>query len=382
MSRIPLIIILGATGSGKSKLAIEIAKKYGGEIVNADAMQLYKELNIITNKVSSEEQNQAPHHLLDISDPLKHVNVVDYRNMAIPILDDLLERRVLPLVVGGTNYYIESILWKVLVEDRNLKRPLSIDDIEVGAEKKWKSAEEFAERTGPELHSQLEKVDPDRAKTLHPNDRRKIIRQVYKYYANMSLQVFAEHGRTHSSMLKEQKETSGGNELGGPLRYPHSCILWLQCDQEVLDHRLVSRVDTMLEQGLVQELINFHQLYNKDRLSTGTPHDYTTGIFQSIGFKEFHDFLMLDEEERESPEGKRLFQRGLEEMKLATRRYARKQLKWIRNRFLRRPNRPVPNVYGLDGTDPSQWDEKWAWNEVKLSFLATIEELPRYSPNL
>nr|CAD7601881.1 unnamed protein product [Timema genevievae] len=127
---------------------------------------------------------------------------------------------------------------------------------------------------------------------------------------------------------------------------------------QVLDHRLVSRVDTMLEQGLVQELINFHQLYNKDRLSTGTPHDYTTGIFQSIGFKEFHDFLMLDEEERESPEGKRLFQRGLEEMKLATRRYARKQLKWIRNRFLRRPNRPVPNVYGLDGTDPSQWDEK------------------------
>nr|CAD7198691.1 unnamed protein product [Timema douglasi] len=169
---------------------------------------------------------------------------------------------------------------------------------------------------------------------------------------------YGEHGRTHSSMLKEQKETAGGNELGGPLRYPHSCILWLQCDQEVLDHRLVSRVDTMLEQGLVQELINFHQLYNKDRLSTGAPHDYTTGIFQSIGFKEFHDFLMLNEEERESPEGKRLFQRGLEEMKLATRRYARKQLKWIRNRFLRRPNRPVPNVYGLDGTDPSQWDEK------------------------
>ncbi|XP_063243063.1 tRNA dimethylallyltransferase-like [Bacillus rossius redtenbacheri] len=349
MSRLPVVVILGATGSGKSRLAIEIAKKYGGEILSADSMQVYSDLNVITNKVTAEERRQAPHHLLDVVSPSRQFTVVDFRNMAVPLVEGLLERNVLPVVVGGTNYYIESVLWKTLVVGPRQKREHdSVGELEE-IRKRWKvDVDERKHIPTSELHNQLKKVDPEMASMLHPNNRRKIIR---------SLQVFAQEGRTHSSILRQQRE-EGGTDLGGPLRFPHSCLLWLQCEQEVLDKRLDARVDTMLEQGLVKELLEFHRQYNQERMASGAQPDYTVGIFQSIGFKEFHDYLILPEAERNADRGKELFEKGVEDLKLATRRYARRQLKWIRNRFLREPNRQVPNVYGLDATDPLQWDEK------------------------
>ncbi|KDR17577.1 tRNA isopentenyltransferase, mitochondrial [Zootermopsis nevadensis] len=341
-SRIPVIVILGATGSGKSKLGIEIARKFAGEILSADSMQVYKGLDIITNKVTAEERLLAPHHLLDIVEPLQRFTVVDFRNRALPVIEKLMQDGKLPVIVGGTNYYIESLLWKVLVENpvKQMKvQGVTVDLMDEAA---------LEHLPSPQLYERLQAVDPDMAQSLHPNNKRKIIR---------SLQVYAQTGRTHSSILREQRSADGGSELGGPLRFPHSCILWLQCDQKVLDERLDVRVDTMLEQGLVQELLDFHRRYNKERLATSTEADYTKGIFQSIGFKEFHEYLVLSEEDRDSEKGSKLFHVGVDALKLVTRRYARRQLRWITNRFLCRPSRQVPPVYGLDATDPNLWNE-------------------------
>ncbi|XP_076045086.1 uncharacterized protein LOC143027609 [Oratosquilla oratoria] len=115
-ARVPIVVVLGATGAGKSKLALEIASRFNGEIISADSMQVYKGLDIVTNKVTEEEQSLVKHHLLDFVDPLSRYTVVDFRDKALPIIEDLLHKGVMPVIVGGTTYYIESLLWKVLVD--------------------------------------------------------------------------------------------------------------------------------------------------------------------------------------------------------------------------------------------------------------------------
>ncbi|XP_012945509.2 tRNA dimethylallyltransferase [Aplysia californica] len=116
-TRLPLVVVLGATGAGKSKLALEIAKLFNGEIISADSMQIYKGLDIITNKVTEEEQRECKHHMISYLDAdYKHYTVVDFRNAAQPIIEDLLSQRKLPVIVGGTNYYIESLLWDFTID--------------------------------------------------------------------------------------------------------------------------------------------------------------------------------------------------------------------------------------------------------------------------
>lgn len=355
MSRVPILTILGSTGSGKSRLGIELARRFSGEIISADSMQIYKGLDIITAKVTKEEQAMAPHHMLDVVDPLfLDYTVTQFRDMTLPIINDLLARGKLPIVVGGTNYYIESLLWKILIPDpvKSVARsdspsPERPDKEDVSPLKKMKFEwDRKTPQSSEDLHKQLTEVDPDMAKRLHPNNRRKVIR---------SLEVFEQYGVTHSELLKAQR-TAGGSGLGGPLRHPNSVILWLRCDRKILDQRLESRVDGMLETGLVQELLDFHRRYNEHRIESNASPDYTQGIFQSIGFKEFHDYLVLPEEEKREKKGQQLLQRGIDDLKLVTKRYARRQEKWVMNRLIRRTDRQVPPVYSLDCTDVDQWD--------------------------
>ncbi|XP_033211642.1 tRNA dimethylallyltransferase [Belonocnema kinseyi] len=373
MSRVPILVILGATGSGKSKLGIELAEKFTGEIISADSMQVYKGLDIITAKVTKEERLQAVHHLIDVVDPLVNFTVVDFRNRALPIIDALISKKKMPVIVGGTNYYIESLLWKILIEDPNEKKvsgtetscisfseknSASVDNIKKPEEEKIEKEKEESDEellikkprlelpeSNEELHEKLAQVDPDMARRLHPNNRRKVIR---------SLEVFEKFGTRHSELLKLQRE-AGGSGLGGPLRYQEPIILWLCCDQEVHDKRLNSRVDSMVEAGLVKELLDFHERYNEDRLKNNEAPDYTKGIFQSIGFKEFHNYLILPEDERSSEKGQKMLQESIAELKLVTRRYARKQKKWIMNRMIRRTDRQVPSVYSLNCTHIDKW---------------------------
>ncbi|XP_026144933.1 tRNA dimethylallyltransferase isoform X3 [Carassius auratus] len=315
-----LVVILGATGTGKSKLAIEIGKRLNGEIISADSMQVYKGLDIITNKVTEEEQAQCPHHMISFVDPL-----------------DMHHRQKLPIIVGGTNYYIESILWNVLINSGQGS------ESEKGVASESKT--ELEKLGGPELHRWLKEVDPDMAAILHPHDARKIAR---------SLQVFMDTGVPHSCLLEEQRGQDGGGCLGGPLRFQNPCIFWLHCKTNALDERLDKRVDQMLSLGLIDELKDFHQRFNEKKIKENSQ-DYQHGIFQSIGFKEFHEYLTASENISQEERDK-LKIKGIESLKQVTRRYARKQNKWVRNRFLKRPASNVPPVYCLDVTDVTNWE--------------------------
>jgi len=346
-TRLPIVVVLGATGAGKSKLALEIAQKFGGEIISADAMQMYRGLDIVTNKVTQAERNLVKHHMIDFLDPLLKSTVVDFRNQALPLIDEMRTIGKMPVICGGTNYYIESLLWDVLVETKGdtstmepITKKIKKDDVN-----------EETELDSKELYEKLKQIDPDRANELHPNERRKIIR---------SLQVFEQEGKKHSLLLEEQRQSGG--LLGGGLRYPKDQLLifWVQCEQPILEQRCDKRVDQMIAQGLLGEMQLFHEDFNKKRLASddsSTP-DYTVGIFQSIGFKEFHDYLLLGVQEQGCPLGQKLFKEGKDQMMLATRQYARRQVKWIRQRFLRNGiDRQCPPVYGVNSDQPSEWEE-------------------------
>ncbi|NWU82872.1 MOD5 dimethylallyltransferase, partial [Onychorhynchus coronatus] len=360
----PLVVILGATGTGKSALALQLGLRLGGEIVSADSMQVYKGLDIITNKVSPQEQLLCRHHMISFVDPLvSNYTVVDFRDKAMALISFhiaaclakqiwashthgqtchrdqyIFARDKIPIVVGGTNYYIESLLWKVLI---NTKEKTSTASGPVSDRKV-----ELEQLDSAELHRRLSQVDPEMAAKLHPHDKRKVAR---------SLQVFEETGIPHSEILHQQQEEEGGGPLGGPLKYPHSCILWLHADQAALDARLEKRVDDMLAAGLLEELRDFHRRYNRQKVAENRQ-DYQHGIFQSIGFKEFHEYLVS--EGKCSPETSALLlQKGIQALKQVTKRYARRQNKWVRNRFLKRPGPNVPPVYGLEVSDLQRWEE-------------------------
>ncbi|XP_051044666.1 tRNA dimethylallyltransferase [Phodopus roborovskii] len=349
---LPLVVILGATGTGKSTLALQLGQRLGGEIVSADSMQVYEGLDIITNKVSAQEQKMCRHHMISFVDPLvTSYTVVDFKNRATALISlrryctqpwklrsgDIFARDKIPIVVGGTNYYIESLLWKVLVNTKPQ---------EMGTGQVVDRKVELEKEDGHELHKRLSQVDPEMAAKLHPHDKRKVAR---------SLQVFEETGISHSEFLHRQHAEEGGGPLGGPLKFPNPCILWLHADQKVLDKRLDKRVDDMLAAGLLEELRDFHRCYNL-KTSSGNSQDYQHGIFQSIGFKEFHEYLIS--EGKCTPEtSNQLLKKGIEALKQVTKRYARKQNRWVKNRFLSRPGPSAPPVYGLEVSDVSKWEE-------------------------
>ncbi|XP_052774996.1 tRNA dimethylallyltransferase-like isoform X1 [Mya arenaria] len=391
--RNPVVVVLGATGTGKTKLSLELGKLFNGEIISADAMQLYKGLDIITNKATKEEMTICKHHMIDYISPLKENSTVhEYRNAAVPIIDSILAASKTPIIVGGSNYYIESLLWKGLIDNQDLARVAATQDqthrqtdnkcetdlvrgkadgtsssssskqaqnsssdsesdldLEDEALFTAENRAKYEQQTGPQLHQRLADVDPNMAARFHPNDKRKIIR---------ALEVFDHFGVKMSTMYERQHASLADNTMGGLLRYPNTCVFWIQCETDVLDCRLDGRVDTMLEKGLVAELTDFHRQYNEDRLNQGKEADYTRGIFQSIGFKEFHNYLLMDDQQRATPQGQNAFLEGVNKLKLVTRQYARKQKRWIETRLLKRPcSENVPRVYGLDGTDVFQWDK-------------------------
>uniref|UniRef100_T1IMA4 Zinc finger double-stranded RNA binding domain-containing protein n=1 Tax=Strigamia maritima TaxID=126957 RepID=T1IMA4_STRMM len=371
-----IVCVLGSTGTGKSKLGIEIAQAIDGEIISADAMQVYNALDIATNKVTFEEQNAVPHHMLGVAEPSQQFTVVDFRNKVLPIVEDLLSRNKSVVIVGGTYYYVESILWKTLVsemvensilnideadspllfdKDPMLKKRIQIDDymsenVDVDVDVEFNSVyqSDIELISNRSLHENLMRVDPEIAKRFHFNERRKVIR---------ALQVYEKTGNKLSDLMKLQHSKEGACSISGPLRFENVKILWLQCDTDVLDKRLDGRVDDMIQKGLIDELMDFHQRY-KQLLP------YTSGVYQSIGLKEFHEFLQLDQ--IDIPEARNLLEIGIENLRVVTRQYSRKQIRFIQNRFLRQSQRQVPPIYALDTTDVSLWDEKVLLPALKI----------------
>lgn len=404
--QLPLVVILGATACGKSKLAIELARQFCGEIISADSMQVYNGLDIVTNKVTDEEQRQAKHHMINIIDPSQRFSVVDFQYQSLNIINNLLKKDSLPIVVGGTNYYIESLLWKSFIigptldstkrlhekaEDEisfdTLNKTTLIDSeneilsklngdsyvhteedlLEVGKFfMKPIYNDAFGHISSEKLWSILEQVDPEAAHMYHPNDKRRIIR---------CLQIIQEKHENYSQLLKNKNISGeqGKTSLGGPLRFNKTCILWLSCDNTILDKKLDDRVEQMLSQGLLSELSKFHEKYNSHRIrNKDDKPDYEKGLFQTIGFKEFHDYLVMEPEIKETAEGQKVLKRSIEEMKISTRQYARRQMKWIRRRFLQAEGkRDLPLVFKLNVAFN---EEEWT-KQVKEPAIEIVDSL-------
>jgi tRNA dimethylallyltransferase len=276
-----MIVIVGPTASGKTALSVALAKALDGEIISADSMQLYRGMDIGTAKVTPEEMQGIPHHMVDVLDPWESCSAARYVQEADPMLQDILARGKTAIVVGGTGLYVDA-----LIQGRSFAPYPSTG--------KRQALEQEADQKGmEEMLGRLQAVDPDSAARLHVRDRKRILR---------ALEVYQETGKTITQHNLETQQV--------PDKYDP---LWLGLTfepRQVLYDRIDLRVDRMLEQGLLQEI--------ETLLSQGIPK--TATALQAIGYKEFFPVL----------EGEMSLEAAVETVKQESRRYAKRQLTWFR----------------------------------------------------
>ena len=296
-----IICVVGPTASGKTKLSIELAKRYDGEILSCDSMQIYRGMTIGTAKPTPEEMDGIPHHMIDIIDPGEAFSVGRYVEMADPILQDILSRGKTCVIVGGTGLYVDS-----LIAGRSFA-PFP----ETG---KRQELEKLAAEQGIEaVIALLRTFDPDSADRLHPSDQRRIIR---------AAEVYLETGKT---ITRHNLETQAIPPKYSPL--------WLGLDftdRAELYARIDKRVDIMMAEGLIEEI--------EDLLANGTPPTATS--LQAIGYKEPMAALR----------GEMTMEEAVDKIKQESRRYAKRQLTWFRR------NKDIHWIYNKE---PVSFDAVW-----------------------
>ncbi|MEE0969811.1 MAG: tRNA (adenosine(37)-N6)-dimethylallyltransferase MiaA [Clostridia bacterium] len=282
MDKIKIAAIVGPTASGKTALSIELAKRFNGEIVSCDSMQIYRKMDIGTAKPTPEERCGIPHHLIDICDLSEKFSCTDYADRAEAIIKDVSSRGRLPILCGGTGLYLDSVL-----------RGARDDGAESDPDYR-KELQRYADTNGAEaLHSMLKSVDPESARSIHPNNIRRVIR---------ALEVFHTSGIKKSELDKASMEKeSNYDALVIGLRYEN---------RDVLYERIDKRVDLMLETGLLDEA---RVLFDEGLL---TP-DTTAG--QAIGYKELFPYFS----------GTASLSSAIEKLKTDTRHYAKRQMTWF-----------------------------------------------------
>ena len=270
-----VIVICGPTASGKTKLGIELARKLNGEIISADSMQIYKEMDIGTAKPTLEERKMAVHHLVDFVSPDQRYSVADFKKDAVKTIEDIISRNKTPIIVGGTGLYINSLIYNIDFKEEKT-------DLEYR-----KSLEE---KSIQELYEKALKIDPEALRKISENDRKRITR---------ILEIYHTTGKTKTELeIESRKEV--------PYNYH---IFVLSMDREILYDRINRRVDMMLEQGLIEEVQRVTREYDS----------FPTAM-QGLGYKEVVEYL----------ENKLTKEEMIEKIKQESRRYAKRQLTWFR----------------------------------------------------
>ena len=291
-SKRPLIIITGPTAVGKTALSVELAREIGGEIISADSMQVYRYMDIGSAKVTKEEMDGIPHHLIDVLEPTEEFNVVTFQKMAKEALEGIYERGHIPVIAGGTGFYIQALLY-------------DIDFTETKEDDSYRKAlEEKAAKEGPEvLHEMLKAVDPESAAAIHANNVKRVIR---------ALEFHAQTG----GKISEHNEKERGKES------PYQFFYYvLNTDRPVLYERIDRRVDIMLAQGLVEEVKKLKEMGCTRELIS----------MQGLGYKEILAYL----------NGETSLEEAVYILKRDTRHFAKRQLTWFkRERDVRWLNLP------------------------------------------
>lgn len=281
--KIPVIVVSGPTASGKSALALKIAEKYGGEIVSADSMQIYKELSVGTAKPDKSEIKRVPHHLVDILEPEEKFSAADFKKRAEEAIEDISSRGRLPIIAGGTGLYIDSLLYSTGFshpkENPKLRRELA----------------EMNEKEGADaVYAILKSLDGDAAEKIHKNNVKRVIR---------AIEIIKS---THKSL-----EESVEKPLGVSPKY-EVLYVFINPDRQELYRRIDRRVDEMMEQGLLDEA---KMLFGRNVLPDATS-------VQAIGYKEFFGVFR----------GEKSLSDAVDELKRDTRRYAKRQVTWFSRR--------------------------------------------------
>lgn len=277
----PLIILTGPTASGKTALSVELAKRIGGEIISADSMQVYRHMDVGSAKVTKEEMDGVPHHLIDVLDPQDAFNVVVFQDMAKSAMEKIYENGHIPIVAGGTGFYIQALL-------------NDIDFTENDGDMEYRQQlEELAASQGAEvLHERLRQVDPASAEAIHANNVKRVIR---------ALEFYEKTGKRISEHNEEERKKES------PYQFAYYV---LNMERAKLYERIDQRVDKMLEDGLVEEVEKLK--------SMGCTRDMVS--MQGLGYKEILDYLggecSLDE--------------AVYILKRDTRHFAKRQLTWFK----------------------------------------------------
>ena len=280
MNKPKVIVICGPTASGKTALSIELAKKINGEIISSDSMQIYKDMDIGTAKPSQEEMQGIKHYMLDFVEPDRRYSVADFKKDAEKAIEEILEKGKVPIVVGGTGLYIDSLIYGIDYQyiqfDANYREELEERVLKEGLEI---------------LYNEAKQIDPQAMEKISPNDKKRILRV---------LEIYKVTGKTKTEQENESRKKG--------VKYDYK-VFAINMDREKLYDRINKRVDIMMEQGLVQEVENLLKKYK----------EFPTAM-QGLGYKEVVEYL----------QGRITKEEMIEKVKIETRRYAKIHITWFK----------------------------------------------------